>query len=217
MGMAYADVFTGVYGVIAIQAALAQREKTGQGQHIDMSLLDCMVGVLGNQAMNYLVTGTSPTRMGTAHPNIVPYQDFPASDGHLIIACGNDGQFSRLCDMLDLDLASDPRFATNAARVEYRDLLIPLLFEATQARRRDELLSRLEENGIPAGPIHTVGEALEDAQTRHRGMVIEAGDVPGIRTPITFSGAELDLDRPAPRHGADTDDVLREIGLTEAD
>ncbi|MDG2043308.1 MAG: CaiB/BaiF CoA-transferase family protein, partial [Maricaulis sp.] len=116
MGMAFADVFTGLYGVIAIQAALAARESTGKGDHIDMSLFDCMVGVMGNQAMNYMVTGQSPTRMGTAHPNIVPYQDFPTSDGHMIIACGNDGQFAKVCGILELGLADDPQYATNAAR-----------------------------------------------------------------------------------------------------
>jgi crotonobetainyl-CoA:carnitine CoA-transferase CaiB-like acyl-CoA transferase len=213
MGMAYADIFTGLYGVIAIQAALAQRTKTGQGQHLDMALLDSMVGVLGNQAMNYLVTGQSPTRMGTAHPNIVPYQDFPASDGHLIIACGNDRQFERLCELLGLDLHQDPRFATNEARVENRATLIERLQEETRRNTRDALLGQLEEKGIPAGPINTVGQALEDVQTRHRDMVINAGGVAGIRTPIRFSNAELALDKGAPRLGEDTDEILRELDL----
>jgi crotonobetainyl-CoA:carnitine CoA-transferase CaiB-like acyl-CoA transferase len=211
MGMAYADVFTGLYGVIAIQAALAQRETTGLGQHIDMALLDSMVGVLGNQAMNYLTTGTSPTRMGTAHPNIVPYQDFPASDGHLIIACGNDRQFEKLCEFLDISLHLDARFATNAARVENRATLIELLQAETVKHTRNALLAGLEARNIPAGPINTVGQALEDIQTRHRGMVIETDEAPGVRTPIKFSDAELALDRAAPRLGADTDAILAEL------
>jgi crotonobetainyl-CoA:carnitine CoA-transferase CaiB-like acyl-CoA transferase len=211
MGMAYADVFTGLYGVIAIQAALVQREKTGLGQHIDIALLDCMIGVLGNQAMNYLTTGNSPTRMGTAHPNIVPYQDFPASDGHLIIACGNDRQFEKLCDLLAITLHLDARFATNAARVENRATLVELLQAETVTRTRDDLLSGLEKRNIPAGPINTVGQALEDVQTQYRGMVIETAEAPGIRTPIRFSDADLSLDRAAPRLGADTADVLADL------
>jgi len=204
MGMAYADVFTGLYGVIAIQAALAEREKSGRGQHIDMALLDSMVGVLGNQAMNYLTTGQSPRRMGTAHPNIVPYQDFPVADGHLIIACGNDRQFARLCTILGLALTQDERFATNAARVQNRATLIELICERTRSHTRDNLLSALEEQGIPAGPINTVGQALQDEQIQQRGMVLDTGPAPGIRTPITFERSTLATHNAAPRLGADT-------------
>jgi crotonobetainyl-CoA:carnitine CoA-transferase CaiB-like acyl-CoA transferase len=214
MGMAYADVFTGLYGIIAIQAALAQREKTGLGQHIDMALLDSMIGVLGNQAMNFLTTGTSPSRMGTAHPNIVPYQDFPTADGHLIIACGNDRQFARLCAVLNITLDEDARFATNAGRVENRTVLIDALKEQTAKFERDALLAALEVAGIPAGPINTVGQALQDDQTQFRKMIINAGGVPGIRTPIQFSGADLALETGAPRLGADTETILSQLSDT---
>ena len=209
MGMAFADVFTGLYGVIAIQAALAARESTGKGDHIDMSLFDCMVGVMGNQAMNYMVTGQSPTRMGTAHPNIVPYQDFPTSDGHMIIACGNDGQFAKVCGILELGLADDPQYATNAARVIHRDALIALMSERSKLHTTADLLSALEEASVPAGPINTMGQALEDPQMLHRGVAIETDEAPGLRTPISFENAELDTSRAAPRLDADRDVVLR--------
>ena len=184
MGVAFADIFTGLYGVIGVQAALAQRERTGLGQHIDMALFDSMVGVLGNQAMNCLVTGESPRRMGNAHPNIVPYQDFPASDGPLIIACGNDSQFERLCTLLELggDLLAQHR--SNAERVANRDVLVSKIAEATSKRTREELLSGLEAAGIPAGPINTVAEALATDQAKARGLVNTAGGVPGLRSPI---------------------------------
>lgn len=212
-GMAYADMFTGLYGVIAIQAALAQRDKTGLGQHIDMALLDCQIGVMGNQAMNYLTTGISPTRMGTAHPNIVPYQDFPASDGSLIIACGNDRQFEKICDLLGVDFHTDKRFGKNVDRVIHREALISLMNAETIKHSRDFLLRGLEKCGVPAGPINTMGQALEDDQVKHRQMVIDTGVAPGIRTPISFSDADLALDTPAPRHGADTQAVLTDIGM----
>jgi len=217
IGMAYADIFTGLYGVIAIQAALAHREETGIGQHIDMALLDCMIGVMGNQAMNYLTTGISPTRMGTAHPNIVPYQDFPASDGPLIIACGNDRQFENVCGLLGVDFHADMRFSKNVDRVIHREALIALLKAETVKHTREYLLSGLEKCGVPAGPINTVGQALEDIQVKHRQMVIDTNDAPGIRTPINFSETDLALGKAAPRHGADTQAVLAEIGITKAD
>ena len=175
MGVAFADIFTGLYGVIGIQAALAQREKTGLGQHIDMALFDSMVGVLGNQAMNYLATGDAPRRMGNAHPNIVPYQDFPASDGHLIIACGNDSQFERLCTLLQLGDDLLGRHRTNAERVANRDVLVSRIAEATSKRTREDLLAGLEAAGIPAGPINTLAEALATDQAKARGLVNTAG------------------------------------------
>ncbi|MEL6775455.1 MAG: CoA transferase, partial [Pseudomonadota bacterium] len=141
MGVAFADIFTGLYGVIAIQAALAARGVTGRGQHIDMSLMDAMTGVLANQAMNWFASGTVPRRLGNAHPNIVPYQVFPAADGHLIIACGNDGQFQRLCAVLGLEgAATDPRFASNPARVAARQVLVPLIAEVTANLPRTALI-----------------------------------------------------------------------------
>ncbi|MGN6622030.1 MAG: CaiB/BaiF CoA transferase family protein [Sphingomonas sp.] len=203
IGVAFADIFTGLYAVIAIQAALAMRERTGRGQHIDMALLDTMTGVLANQAMNYLVSGVSPTRLGNAHPNIAPYAAFPTADGWFILAVGNDGQFRRFCAIVGLDdLADDPRFATNPARVANRDELTARVTEATQRFHRDDLLALLEAQSVPAGPINTVAQAFADPQVRHRQMALtierEGGAVPGVRTPIRFSDADLVLDRPAP-------------------
>jgi crotonobetainyl-CoA:carnitine CoA-transferase CaiB-like acyl-CoA transferase len=204
IGVAFADIFTGLYAVIAIQAALAMRTRTGRGQHIDMALLDTMTGVLANQAMNYLVSGVAPTRLGNAHPNIAPYAAFPTADGWFILAVGNDAQFRRFCAIAGLDdMAGDPRFATNPARVANRDDLTARVTEATQRFRRDELLARLEAEGVPAGPINTVAEAFADPQAIHRGMALsltreDGAPVPGVRTPIRFSDADLVLDRPAP-------------------
>ena len=184
LGVAFADVFTGLYGVIGVQAALAQREKTGRGQHVDMALLDSMVGVLGNQAMNYLATGVSPKRMGNAHPSIVPYQEFPCADGHIIIACGNDGQFERLAELLELgeDVLAANR--TNAQRVGNRSALTAQMAEILEQKSRAHWLAALEAQGVPAGPINTVAEALADPQALHRGLQIERDGIPGIRSPI---------------------------------
>ena len=203
VGVAWIDIFTGLYGVIGIQAALAERERSGKGQHVDLSLLDVGVAVLANQAMNYLIGGTVPQRLGNAHPNIVPYQVFPASDGHLIIACGNDRQFAALCQALDLgDLAADPAFATNAARVGNRATLCARIAAATAARTRADILSVLERAGVPAGPINTVGDALAEPQIVSRRLEIELDGIPGLRTPISFSRSSLRLERAAPMLGA---------------
>jgi crotonobetainyl-CoA:carnitine CoA-transferase CaiB-like acyl-CoA transferase len=223
IGVAFADIFTGLYGVIAVQAALAERARSGEGQHIDMALLDCMTGVLANQALNYLVSGVSPRRLGNAHPNISPYQVFPVSDGHLIVAVGNDSQFRRFCALLACDeLATDPRFASNAARVRNREILSPLLAERTLGYMRDDLLAALEADGIPGGPINSVADTFADPQVIHRGMRIDAphcgapgGVSPGVRTPIRFSKATLKLDRGVPRLGEHNDEVLAEIGMTD--
>ena len=202
VGVAWIDIFTGLYGVIGIQAALAERERSGKGQHVDLSLLDVGVAVLANQAMNYLIGGTVPQRLGNAHPNIVPYQVFPASDGHLIIACGNDRQFAALCQALDLgDLAADPAFATNPARVGNRATLCARIAAATAARTRADILSVLERAGVPAGPINTVGDALAEPQIVSRRLEIELDGIPGLRTPISFSRSSLRLERAAPMLG----------------
>jgi len=183
IGVAYADIMTGLYSVIGIQAALRQREATGRGQHIDMALLDVMVGTLANQAMNYLVSGEVPTRMGNAHPNIVPYEAFPCSDGWLIIAVGNDRQFARLAELLGLE--AKPEWSTNADRVADRAALSPAIADLTRSWQRDPLLVRLAELGIPAGPINNVAEALADPQIEARGMVLKLEEgLKGLRTPI---------------------------------
>lgn len=207
IGVAFADIFTGLYSVIAIQAALAFREKSGRGQHIDMALLDCMVGVLANQAMNYLASGDSPTRMGNAHPNIAPYEAFPTNDGWFILAVGNDGQFQKFCDVVALTAASaDERYATNPLRVANRATLSPMIATATKQWGRDALLSALGAAGVPAGPINTVGEAFAMAQTVSRQMQIlnqgaDGRKTPGVRTPIRFSECALATGKPAPRLG----------------
>ncbi|MVA25948.1 CaiB/BaiF CoA-transferase family protein [Agrobacterium vitis] len=212
IGVAFADIFTGLYGVIAIQAALAQRLQTGRGQFIDMALFDCMSAVLANQAMNYAASGIVPKRMGNNHPNIAPYQTFPVADGHIIIACGNDGQFVRLCGVLGLsELAVAPEFSTNAARVAHRDQLTMVMEDKTRQFERDDLLARLEAATVPAGPINTVADLFADPQFAFRQMKITPDGVPGIRTPIVFSQAELETARRAPRLGEHTAEVLAEI------
>jgi len=199
VGVAWIDIFTGLYGVIGIQAALAERQRSGRGQQVDLSLLDVGVAVLANQAMNHLIGGTVPRRLGNAHPNIVPYQVFPASDGHLIIACGNDRQFAGLCRALSLGpLDGDPAYATNPARVENREALCALISGATSSRTRAEAIAALESEGVPAGPINSVADALAEPQVIARGLRIAPEGIPGLRTPIRFSRSELVLDRAAP-------------------
>ncbi len=209
IGVAFADIFTGLYAVIAIQAALAQREVTGRGQFIDMALLDCMLGVLANQGMNYLVSGESPTRLGNRHPNIAPYEACPASDGWFILAVGNDRQFRRFCKVAGFpEMADDTRFASNAARVQNRDALSETIANATRKWARDEMLAALESAGVPAGPINTVGQAFLDPQVRFREMqlLLERASggsaIPGIRTPIRFSEARLECEQAAPELGS---------------
>jgi len=206
IGVAFADIFTGLYSVIAIQAALALREKTGVGQHIDMALFDSTVGVLANQGMNYLASGISPKRLGNAHPNIAPYQVFPVADGDVIIACGNDSQFAKLAATLGVpELAADPRFTSNPSRVHNRAALTEILELQTKRVTRDQLLSGLERAGVPAGPINDLTDVFTDPQILHRGMVVENDGAPGIRTPIAFSDASLDTSRRSPGLGEHSD------------
>ena len=205
IGVAFADIFTGLYAVIGIQAALAERARTGRGQLVDLALFDCLTGVLANQAMNYLATGVAPHRMGNAHPNIAPYQTLPVADGWFILAVGNDGQFRRLCAVLGReDLAADPRYATNALRVANRGDLTAAITGATRGWRRDDLLAALAAATVPAGPINTLADVFADPQIVARGMRIDPEGVPGLRAPITFSESRLVLDRASPRLGADT-------------
>ncbi|PWG01217.1 CaiB/BaiF CoA transferase family protein [Sphingosinicella humi] len=189
IGVAFADIFTGVYASTAILAALRGREATGKGCHIDMALLDTQVAVLANQAMNYLVSGEPPRRLGNAHPNIAPYQTFAVADGHVIIAVGNGGQFRKLCDLLGLTaLGEDPRFLTNADRVRNREALAAALAPALLQRHRDELLSALAAAGVPAGPINTVAQVFDDPQVIARGLKLELDGVPGVASPIVIDG-----------------------------
>ena len=199
VGVAWVDVFTGLYGVIGIQAAIHERAASGLGQQIDLSLFDTGLAVLANQASAHLLGGANPTRMGNAHPSIVPYQVFPSSDGHLVIACGNDRQFGALTTALGQpELADDARFATNPARVENREVLVPLLENLTRGWTKVDLIAVLEKAGVPAGPINSVAEALQDPQVAARGMLIEPEGLPGLRTPIQFSRSELETDKAAP-------------------
>ena len=201
-GVAITDIFTGVYATTAILAAVHQRQTTGLGQHIDMALLDVAVSVTANQAMNYLTTGTPPARTGNYHPNLTPYQVFDCSDGHIIIATGNDGQYQRLCELLGLaDMAMAPEFLKNTNRVANREDMIARLMAATRLRSKADLLAACEAENVPAGPINDLHEVFDDPQVQARGMQIELDGIPGVRSPIRMSDADLSLRRPSPKLG----------------
>ena len=201
-GVAVTDIFTGIYASTAILAALHQRKETGLGQHIDMSLLDSAVAILANQGMNYLSTGNSPGRMGNFHPNLSPYQVFECSDGHIIIATGNDQQYQRFCDILQCpELGKNPKFVSNAKRVENRHELDELLSRKTRNWKKAKLLKRCEVTSIPAGPINSLDEVFSDKQIIHRGMKLSLDGIPSIRSPVRFSESELNLDKPSPKLG----------------
>ena len=206
VGVAVTDIFTGVYSVVGILAALHQRGLTGKGQQIDMALLDVATAISANQGLNYLTTGKAPSRMGNAHPNLVPYQVFEANDGHLIIATGNDSQYRKLCALLGLaDMADDPRFQSNADRIANRAVLTDLLTAKTSKRSKSDLLAACEASGVPAGPINDMAEVFTDPQVEARGMQVTVDGLPGVRTPISFSDAELAIGRASPKLGQDQD------------
>jgi crotonobetainyl-CoA:carnitine CoA-transferase CaiB-like acyl-CoA transferase len=219
-GVPISDIFTGVYSAIGILAALARREKTGRGGYVDTALVDSTVGVLANQALNFLVSGAVPERMGNAHPNVIPYQVFPVADGHIIIASGNDSQFVKLCGALGApEIGAEAAYADNQGRLARRAELIGRLTALTAKFPRAELLQKLEAAGVPAGPINDLAQVFADPQVIDRGMRIdlpnpaaEAGTTPGVRTPIVLDGAPAVADRPAPRLGEHTAEILREIG-----
>lgn len=217
VGVAVTDIFTGLYSVIAIQAALRHAERTGEGQHIDMALFDTQISVLANQNLNYLVSGVAPRQMGNAHMNIAPYEVVPVADGHIILAVGNDGQFQRFCKVTGLDdLATNPDFATNPARVTNRVVLRERVVAATQTWKRDELLAELEKVAVPAAPINTIADAFADPQTIARGMRLDLDDgfgtkLPSVRAPMVMSETPLVYDRPSPRLGQHTDEILAEL------
>lgn len=201
VGVAFADLFTGLYSVIAVQAALTARAQTGRGQHIDMSLFDCATAVLANQGMNYLVSGKSPKRMGNAHPNIVPYQVFDCADGAIILAVGNDGQFARFCTVAGI--APAPDWATNEGRVADRVALSAVITARLGMMARSPLLAELESMGVPAGPINSVAQVFEDQQVLHRGLRVEADGVAGISSPMRFSDTPVVAPKRAPKLGED--------------
>ena len=213
VGVAVTDIFTGVYSAVAILAALQQRAITGEGQHIDMSLLDVATAITANQAMNYLTTGVAPQRIGNAHPNLVPYQVFECTDGWIIIATGNDSQYRRLCRLLGLDgLAEAPEFLTNSDRIANRDSLAIQLTAETRKRSKADLLAACEAEGVPAGPINDMAEVFADPQVVHRGLQASIDGIPTVRAPFRFSGAELAMDRPSPRldeHGEEIRNSLK--------
>lgn len=209
VGVAVTDVFTGIYAATAVLAAVHQRATTGQGQHIDMALLDVATSIMANQAMNYLATGVAPAKMGNAHPNLAPYAVFDCADGWIIIATGNDGQYRRLCDLLGLPaMGTAPEFATNADRIANRIALTEALSRATKQRSKADLLAACEDAGVPAGPINDLAEVFADPQVIARGLKITPDGLNGVRSPMTFSGADLALDRPAPKLGEHQDEIL---------
>jgi crotonobetainyl-CoA:carnitine CoA-transferase CaiB-like acyl-CoA transferase len=214
VGVALTDILTGLYAANAVLAALAWREKSGAGQYIDLALLDVQIACLANQAMNYLATGQSPQRLGNAHPNIVPYQDFPTADGYMILAIGNDGQFARFCAEAGApELAADARYATNRARVENRDSLIPLLKKYTIERRTADWIAALEAKAVPCGPINTLADVFADPQVQSRGLKVTlphplVGSIPQVANPMRLSATPVDYRLPPPMLGEHTADVL---------
>jgi crotonobetainyl-CoA:carnitine CoA-transferase CaiB-like acyl-CoA transferase len=220
VGVAFADIFTGLYGVIGVLAALHHRDRTGQGQHIDMALLDTQVAVLANQASNFLVGGKVPGRLGNAHPNIVPYQAFPTRDGHIILAVGNDRQFREFCAIAGLSF--DARFDTNRGRVENRDELTPAIAKVMATRTTAEWVAALEAAAVPCGPINRLDEVFADEQVKARGLALsltrpDGTATPSVASPIRFSQTPIAYARAAPALGQDTDAVLRELlGLDES-
>jgi crotonobetainyl-CoA:carnitine CoA-transferase CaiB-like acyl-CoA transferase len=220
VGVPVGDIFSGVYATIGILAALARREKTGYGGYVDAALVDSIVGTLAFQALNYLVSGDIPKRIGNSHPNLVPYQEFPVADGRIIIATGNDAQYVKLCGILGApELGEAEAYKDNKGRVTHRAELVAKLCALTARFKREELLDKLEAAGIPAGPINDLQQVFADQQVVHRGMRLDlkypeakAGVVPGVRTPIILDGEPMASERPSPRLGEHTAEILREIG-----
>lgn len=204
VGVAVTDIFTGVYAVVGILAALHRRHQTGTGEYIDMALMDVATSIMANQGMNYLVSGKPPGLMGNAHPNLAPYAVFDCADGWIILATGNDAQYRRLCRVLGLDdMATDPAFASNADRIANRDEMTRRLTEATSRHAKAALLAACEAEGIPAGPINNLAEVFADPQVQARGLQLDMEGLPGLRTPITFGTMELAVGQPAPKLGQD--------------
>jgi len=220
-GVAIADIFTGIYAVSAIEAALIHALKTGEGQLVDMALLDVQSAVLANQNMNYLISGKPPVRLGNAHPNISPYEVVPTADGYLILAVGNDGQFRRLCAILGIDAhADDERYATNKARVAHRNEVRAFISVRTLTWNKADLLKACEDNAVPAGAINTIEDMFADPQIKSRGLRIDLEDsvgtmIPSVRTPIVLSETPLTYTRPSPRLGEHQEEVLAELAELE--
>jgi crotonobetainyl-CoA:carnitine CoA-transferase CaiB-like acyl-CoA transferase len=223
VGVALTDILTGLYATVGVLAALNQREQSGIGQHIDVALLDVQVACLANQAMNYLATGVSPRRLGNAHPNIVPYQDFPSADGNFILAVGNDGQFRKFCEVAGIaQLADDPRFASNKARVAHRAELIPLLRQATVFKTTAQWIELLEKAGVPCGPINDLQQVFADPQVQARGLRLDlpnalGSSTPQVASPLRLSETPVAYRSAPPLLGQHTDALLRNLlGMSEA-
>jgi formyl-CoA transferase len=216
-GVAIADLMTGMYSTIAVLAALTHRDRTGEGQYIDMALLDVQVAMLANMNSNYLASGNPPKRWGNAHPNIVPYQTFATSDGHIIVAAGNDGQYRKFIIAGGRpELGDDPRFATNPMRVRHRDILVPLLADMVKTKTKQEWIDLLEANGVPCGPINNLDEVFVNPQVEARNLRIDlphpaAGQVKLVGSPMKMSGTPPQYDMPPPLLGQHTEEVLREL------
>ena len=217
LGVAAADLMTGMYASIAVVAAVTHRLRTGEGQYIDMALLDSQVAMCSTMNMFYLTTGIPPTRAGNAHQNIVPYQTFATTDGHVIVAVGNDSQFRLYCQVLGCtELSADARYATNSARVTHRATLIPILEKIMLTRKTHDWVSVLEEKSVPCGPINRMNEVFENPQVQHREMLRElphplSGTVPTIASPMRFSATPVEYTLPPPLLGQHTDEVLRDV------
>ena len=217
VGVALTDILTGLYATVGVLAALNQREQSGVGQHIDVALLDVQVACLANQAMNYLATGVSPKRLGNAHPNIVPYQDFPSADGNFILAVGNDGQFRKFCEVAGIaNLADDPRFVTNKARVAHRAELIPLLRQATVFKTTAQWIEQLEKAGVPCGPINDLQQVFADPQVQARGLRLDlpnalGSSTPQVASPLRLSATPVAYRSAPPLLGQHTDALLQRL------
>ncbi|MDG9923328.1 MULTISPECIES: CaiB/BaiF CoA-transferase family protein [unclassified Pseudomonas] len=217
VGVALTDILTGLYATVGVLAALSAREQSGEGQYIDVALLDVQVACLANQAMNYLATGSAPKRLGNAHPNIVPYQDFPTADGDFILAVGNDGQFRKFCEVAGLPaLPDDPRFSTNKARVANRAELIPLLRQTTVFKSTAEWVALLEESGVPCGPINDLAQVFADPQVQARGLHIDmrngmGSTTPQVASPLRLSATPVDYRLAPPLLGEHTDALLQRL------
>ncbi|TWI46319.1 crotonobetainyl-CoA:carnitine CoA-transferase CaiB-like acyl-CoA transferase [Pseudomonas duriflava] len=214
VGVALVDILTGLYATVAVLAALQHREKTGTGQYIDMALLDVQVACLANQAMNYLISGQSPRRLGNAHPNIVPYQDFPTADSDIILTIGNDSQFRKFCEVAGkMEWGQDIRFATNQARVKYRAELIPLIRQVTVFKTTGEWIALLERVGVPCGPVNDLAQVFADAQVLARGLRVDLAHpltetVPQVASPLRLSETPVTYHRAPPLLGAHTKEIL---------
>jgi crotonobetainyl-CoA:carnitine CoA-transferase CaiB-like acyl-CoA transferase len=223
VGVAVADITTGMYSTVAILAALVNRSLTGEGQYIDMALLDVQVAMIANMNMNYLVSGKAPRRFGNAHANIVPYQTFDAADGQVVLAIGNDSQFAKFCEAAGSRLAQDPRFAKNTDRVRNRDVLVPLLDKLLRERTVDEWVRLLEPLGVPVGPINDLAQVFTDPQVSSRGMRIDlphplSGTVPLVASPMKLSGTPVQHVSAPPTLGQHTRDVLQErLGMADSE